>query len=48
MYTLGKFSSNAAIIAIVEAQTNAAELDSPDPIRNNKMNKRCLGVYSKI
>lgn len=32
LFTLGKFTSKAAIIAIVEAQTNAAELDSPDPI----------------
>jgi hypothetical protein len=29
--TLGKFFSRAAIIAIVEEQTNAAELDRPDP-----------------
>lgn len=30
--TLGKFRPNAANMAIVEEQTNAAELDSPDPI----------------
>lgn len=32
--TLGKFIPNAAIIAIVEEQTNAAELDKPDPTVN--------------
>ena len=36
--TLGKFTSKAAIIAIVEEQTNAAELDSPDP-KIQKKNK---------
>lgn len=33
-YTFGKLTSEAAIIAIVEEQTNAAELDSPDPVKN--------------
>jgi len=31
--TFGKFTSKAAIIAIVEEQTNAAELDSPEPVK---------------
>lgn len=30
--TFAKFTSKAAIMAIVEEQTNAAELESPDPI----------------
>lgn len=30
-YTLGKLVPKAAIIAMVEEQTNAAELDNPDP-----------------
>lgn len=29
--TLGKLAPKAAIIAMVEEQTNAAELDNPDP-----------------
>jgi hypothetical protein len=37
--TFGKFTSKAAIIAIVEEQTNAAELDSPDPIMKTKKKK---------
>jgi len=31
--TFGKFTSKAAIIAIVDEQTNAAELDSPEPAK---------------
>lgn len=30
-YTLGKLAPRAAMIAMVEEQTNAAELDNPDP-----------------
>ena len=29
--TLGKLAPKAAIMAIVEEQTNAAELDNPEP-----------------
>lgn len=39
-HTLGKLAPNTAIMAIVEEQTNAAELDKPDPTwqkENNSM-----------
>lgn len=38
-HTLGNFTSKAAIIAIVDEQTNAAELDSPEPVK--KTDKHC-------
>lgn len=37
LYTFGKFTLKAAITAIVEEQTNAAELDRPEP-RSMKAN----------
>lgn len=36
IYTFWNFTLKAAIIAIVEEQTNAEELDSPDPTSMEK------------
>lgn len=45
--TFGKFTSKAAIMEIVEEQTNAAELDNPEPKLKSRQ-VRYETFYQKI
>lgn len=46
--TFGKFAPNTVIIAIVEEQTNAAELDKPDPTQDREKNIRKTSLKYKF